>query len=218
MYIPAEFSWRVRVRIILSASFLTIPVGQEAFLGQSPPQVPDRVFQDQVPTDNPRDQFPQRRIGIGVGRAGYRHHRRHFSVAERGKGTDYRRDSKRKHQRWAGARARRIARGRGTDGRKNAGADDCANAQQSDVDGTQRALQLVAFHLRCSQDVVKVFGAKESAKQGVSPELWIRCRSSDGRSLGFQVSSFKFFPEARMSCRLKRVSAPTLSAVDEPET
>ena len=44
----------------------------------------DRVLEDQVPADHPRDDLAERRVGVGVGAAGDRHHRRELGVAERG--------------------------------------------------------------------------------------------------------------------------------------
>ena len=46
----------------------------------------DRVFEDQVPADDPGDELAQRRIGIGVGAAGNRDDGGHLRVAEAGKG------------------------------------------------------------------------------------------------------------------------------------
>ena len=103
--------------------------------------VADRVFEDQVPADDPRDQLSQRRVRIGVGRAGDRHHRRHFGVTERRKGADDGRDPKREHQRWTGARPRSVAGGGGADGGKDARADDRADAQQRDIERPQAPLQ-----------------------------------------------------------------------------
>ena len=54
--------------------------------------VADCILENQIPADDPRDQLSQRRIRIGVSRAGDRHHRRHFSVTERSKGADDGRD------------------------------------------------------------------------------------------------------------------------------
>jgi hypothetical protein len=44
----------------------------------------DREFQDQVPTDDPRDELTERRVGEGVGTARHRHRRGELGVAQRG--------------------------------------------------------------------------------------------------------------------------------------
>ena len=44
------------------------------------------VFERQVPADDPRQQFAQRRIGVGVSAARQRNHGRELRVAESGKG------------------------------------------------------------------------------------------------------------------------------------
>jgi hypothetical protein len=45
--------------------------------------VANRVLEDQIPADDPRDQFTERRIRIRVGTPRLRNHRRQFGVAER---------------------------------------------------------------------------------------------------------------------------------------
>ena len=63
---------------------------------------------------------PSVRVGVGVGRARHRHHRRELGVAQRGEAADDGRQHEREHQRGAGARPLRIARGRGADRREDA--------------------------------------------------------------------------------------------------
>ena len=43
-----------------------------------------RIFEDQVPTDHPREHLAERCVSVGVGAAGNRNHRRELGVAERG--------------------------------------------------------------------------------------------------------------------------------------
>ena len=45
--------------------------------------VGDGVFEDQVPADDPGEDLAQGRVGVGVGAAGDRNHRRQFGVAQR---------------------------------------------------------------------------------------------------------------------------------------
>ena len=45
--------------------------------------VADGVLEDQVPADDPGDELAERRVGVGVGAAGLRNHRRQLGVAER---------------------------------------------------------------------------------------------------------------------------------------
>ncbi len=47
--------------------------------------VADRVFEDQVPADDPGENFAERRVGISVGATGNRDHRGQFGVAQSGK-------------------------------------------------------------------------------------------------------------------------------------
>ena len=50
--------------------------------------VGEGVFEDQVPADDPCDQFAERGVGVGIGRAGDGNHRGEFGVAEAGKDAD----------------------------------------------------------------------------------------------------------------------------------
>ena len=65
--------------------------------------VADRVFQDQVPADDPGDQLAHGGVGVGVGAAGDGNHRGQFGVAQRGEGADDGHQHERKRQRRAGA-------------------------------------------------------------------------------------------------------------------
>ena len=46
------------------------------------------VFQNQIPADDPGDQFAERGVGVGVGRAGNGNHGRQFGVTEAGERAD----------------------------------------------------------------------------------------------------------------------------------
>ena len=70
--------------------------------------VADGVLEDQVPADDPRDQFAERRVRVGVGRAGDRHHRRELGVAQRGEAAGHGRQDERDRPR-PGRRRRAAA-------------------------------------------------------------------------------------------------------------
>ena len=55
------------------------------------------IFQDKVPGDQPGDELAQCGIGIGIGRARYRDHRRQFGVAHGRKDTDDPGEHERQH-------------------------------------------------------------------------------------------------------------------------
>jgi hypothetical protein len=44
---------------------------------------PDRILEDQVPSDDPRDQLAHRHVGIRIRAAGHRDHRGELRIAER---------------------------------------------------------------------------------------------------------------------------------------
>src|SRR6185369_841656 len=65
--------------------------------------VPNGILEDQIPSDDPRDEFAKRRVGIGVRTACLRDHRRKFRVAEGGKRARGPEQDKRKDERGPGA-------------------------------------------------------------------------------------------------------------------
>ena len=96
----------------------------------------ERIFENQVPADDPGDEFAHRRVGIGVGAARDRHRRGHFRIAQTGKGAGERAEHKRQGD------CRSGIGGGGVSGQdKNAGADDGADAERHKVDRRQRALE-----------------------------------------------------------------------------
>ena len=115
--------------------------------------VADRVLEDQVPADDPRDQLAERRVRVGVGAA---RPAESSTPAPRSRAprapqtTPSSRNEK--HQRRAGAVAddlagrQHLAGGGRADRREDAGADDRADRQHDQIAGAQDALQrLVAL-------------------------------------------------------------------------
>ncbi len=96
----------------------------------------ERIFQDQVPADDPGDEFAHRRISISIGAAGDRNGRSHFRIAKPGKGAD----DGAKHE---GQSDRRpgICRSGMAGENENAGADNGADAERDDMDRGQAALE-----------------------------------------------------------------------------
>ena len=54
--------------------------------------IPDRVFKDQIPANDPGDDLPQSSVRVGVGGTGDRNHRCQFRVTERSKAAGDRRN------------------------------------------------------------------------------------------------------------------------------
>ena len=90
----------------------------------------DGVFEHQVPADDPRHQLAHRRVGVGVGAARDRNHRRELGVAEAGERAAEAGDEERERHRRAGAIG---DGGRGSD--EEAGADDRADAERDERPG-----------------------------------------------------------------------------------
>ena len=101
--------------------------------------VADRVLDDEIPADDPGDELAERGVGIGVGRAGHRHHRRELGVAQRGEPTGDRGEHERDHDRGPGAEVVRAARDRRAGRGEDARADDRADAERGQVPLAQDA-------------------------------------------------------------------------------
>ncbi len=84
----------------------------------------DRVLEHEVPADDPRHELAHRRVGVGVGAAGDRNHRRELGVAESGERAADAGDEERERHR----RARAIRDG-GRRADEEARADDGADAR-----------------------------------------------------------------------------------------
>src|SRR5438876_396549 len=143
--------------------------------------IADGVFEDQVPTDDPRDYFTERCIGIGVGRACDRNHRSQLGVTKRREATGDSSDDERQRNSRAGAGAtqndvparqpllnkiqnRRLqARGEGLSGggsarkNKNPSADDGANADAGKRERPQCALELALGSSRFGYQKIRAF-------------------------------------------------------------
>ena len=115
--------------------------------GDGDGDVADRVLEDQIPADDPRDQLAERRVRIRVGAARLRNHRRQLRVAERRKPADGAEQDEREDQRGPGRRADDLAVGpdfagrRGADRREDAGADHGADRQHHQIARAEHALQ-----------------------------------------------------------------------------
>ena len=71
---------------------------------------PDRVFENQVPANDPGEEFTEGRVRVRISRTRDRYHRSKLCVTERGEHASESRHHKRKHQRGAGAIVRGYTR------------------------------------------------------------------------------------------------------------
>ena len=100
------------------------------------------IFQNQIPADDPRDQFAQRRVRVRIRAARDRNHRSKLGVTQPRKSAGNAREDERDHNRGSGKLRRGLARDH-----KNARPDNCANAQREQIQRAQRAPQaLFAFN------------------------------------------------------------------------
>ena len=114
--------------------------------------IADRVLEDQIPADDPGNQLAERGVGIGVGAAGLRNHRRQLGVAESGQRAHRAEQQEREDERGPGAVANHLAVRqhlpgcRRPDRRKDARADDGADREHDQITRAHDALQgLVGF-------------------------------------------------------------------------
>ena len=160
--------------------------------------VADGVFEDQVPADDPGDEFAHGRVGIGVGAAGDGDHRRQLGIAERGEAADDGDQDERQRERRAGAgpaerggvmndvvEQRRVEDGRGiellpgnggADDGEDAGADDRADAQRGERPGAERLLEAMLGLLRFGDQLVDGLAAEELVRQISAPERGMNSR------------------------------------------
>ena len=96
----------------------------------------ERVFENQVPADDPGDEFAHCRVGIRVGAAGDRDRGCHFGIAKTGKSAGKGAEDEGQRDRRAG-----IGRGRMSGQDENAGADNGADAERRQVERRQGALE-----------------------------------------------------------------------------
>ncbi len=95
----------------------------------------DRVFEDQAPADDPGQQFAEDGVGIGIGAAGCRHHRRHLGVAKRRAAAQDAAEKKRQQH------ARPGQSGADPGQRIDSRPDDGADAHRHQMRPAQRRLQ-----------------------------------------------------------------------------
>ena len=121
--------------------------GEIAAPGDRDGDVADRVLEDQIPADDPGDQLAERRVGVGVGAAGLRNHRRQLGVAEAGERAHHAEQQEREDQRRPGAVAhdlavrQHLAGGGRADRREDARADHRADREHDQIARAHDALQ-----------------------------------------------------------------------------
>ena len=100
------------------------------------------IFQNQVPADDPGEEFAQGRVAIGVGRSGDGNQRGEFGVTQAGESARNPGKDERQHDGRPGVQGRHRSRQH-----ENAGADDGPDAERDQIGGPQRALEGVLANL-----------------------------------------------------------------------
>src|ERR1039458_2387064 len=101
----------------------------------------DGVFDDEIPTNDPGEDFAQSGVTVGVCRTGNRNQGGEFGVTQASKDAARARQNERQYDGWASEGC-----GYRSGQNKNSGADNCADAKRDQVDWTEHATQaLTAF-------------------------------------------------------------------------
>src|SRR5258708_17069569 len=135
-----------------------------------------RVFQNQIPADDPGNQLAERGIAISIGGTGDGNHRSEFRITEAGEHATSPCKYIREHDGWAG-----IKRRCRTSQHKNARADNGRDPQGDQVYRSQRALETVLSGVaRFLHQYVERLGCKQGVAHatpplGVSPDS---CRTT----------------------------------------
>src|SRR5258708_14700704 len=153
--------------------------------------VADSVFQNQIPADDPGDEFAHGRVGIGIGATCNRNHGSQFGVAESCERTHNCHQDERKRQPRPGARPPEggsvvyqiveqgsIQNGGGieflagdgsADYGKDSGANYCTNAESSKRDRPESPLELTVRLLAIRDQLVDGLTGKELVAQKSAP-------------------------------------------------
>ncbi len=153
--------------------------------------VADHIFENQIPPDDPGENFSQRGVGIGVGAAGDGDHRSQLGITESGKAASQRDQEERDGDGGAGWRASMhenlrcaastqevhndvehlgVKNGRGlkifsgSSGpgeHEDAGTDHGADAQRGQRPGPERFLQTLSGRLRFGDQLIDRFAAEK---------------------------------------------------------
>ena len=138
----------------------------------------DGVLENQVPADHPREDLAERGVGVGVGAAGDRNHRRELGVAQRGEGADEAGHHVRQHD----ARARLVCCRRARED-EDAGPDDRADPEQGQVHRRERAFERLGTAFGVSDQLLDRLGLQEirihsPSRKGIQARVRLRGPSS----------------------------------------
>src|SRR6185295_6895750 len=127
--------------------------------------VSDRVFDDQIPANDPRHDFTERCVRVCVSRTGDRDHRGKLGIAKSSEAANDCGNDKRDHQRRTGAWAVRIAGSGSTDSCEDSSTDDGAYSEKRELNGTKRAAELMLGFFGVFEDRVERLDAKQATER-----------------------------------------------------
>jgi hypothetical protein len=151
------------------------------------------VFEDEVPADDPGDQFAEGGVGVGIGRAGDGDHGSELGVTEAGEDADDGDEDQREGESGAcagtsghgGVREQVVNQGSvadlrgvellachgGADDGEDAGTDDSANAESRERPGAQGLFQRMLGIFGFADQLIDGFAGKQLIGQGGSPVI-----------------------------------------------
>ena len=158
--------------------------------------VGEGVFEDEVPADDPGDEFAEGGVGVGVGRSGDGNHGREFGVAEAGEDADDGDEDQREGEGGSGAGAaghggvgdevvdqggvadfgsvKLLSGHGGADDGEDAGADDGTDAERGERPGTERLFERVLGLFRSRISLSMDLRASSWLGRAVSPRSFGR--------------------------------------------
>src|SRR5271157_5906731 len=126
----------VDAKVLQEADEVTAPTGGNGGRTES-------VFQDEVPADDPGEEFAQGRVAVGVSRPRDGNQRGKFGIAQSGEDTTQTGQHEGEYDRRTG-----VLRSRRSGEDENSRADDSPDTESDEIDGTQGPLETMFPGLR----------------------------------------------------------------------
>ena len=173
------------------------------------------VLDDQVPPDDPGDELPEGRVRVRVGAAGDGHERGELGIAEGAEAASEGGDQDRDDQRWSGADVVGAAGRCRADDREDSGADDRADTERDQLDGTEGALEMGGGIFRLGEKRVEGLPSKQPAQVAgrITKKSW---RARIGGGCSGRGGSSSGGPEGGSSAGGRSGTGSTIGSCGDP--
>ncbi len=147
----AEGGWNIHAEVVEEFDGVAGPSDGDGGGGE-------QVFQDEIPADDPGEEFAKAGVGVGVGAAGGGNHGGVLGVAEAGKEAANARDGEGENEGGSG-----VICGGGAGEYENSGADDGADAEEGELPGAE-GFDEAGLVFGLVLEVIDLFSSEESLK------------------------------------------------------